>query len=138
MATLGVAKPMWFGTIGASIQDIGESLRLDGERLALPTRVTVGFAGGGMPLGPVDFGLSSALSVRRDGRVMPGAGVELDWSPIEGMGAVARFGGRVPERGGESPLTGGATVYVDRISLDLGIEGYSGKGTGVRIGVRVR
>jgi hypothetical protein len=137
-ATLGAAKNMGVVTVGAALQDIGGSVRIAGERLDLPTRLTVGFAGGGLPVGPVDFGLSTALSVRRDGRVMPAAGVEFDYSPLEGVGGVLRLGGRVPEPGAESPLTGGATVYLDRISLDVAVEGYAGRGTGVRVGMRVR
>jgi hypothetical protein len=136
--TVGAARRLGPGIVGLAIQDIGGSLRIAGERLDLPTRLTVGFAGGGLPVGPVDVGLTTALSVRRDGRVMPAGGVEVDYSPLEGIGAIARVGGRVSEPGAESPLTGGATLYMDRVALDFAVEGYAGRGTGLRIGLRVR
>jgi hypothetical protein len=137
-ADLGASKDFGPVTVGLSVQDIGPALELSGREGKLPTRVTAGLAGFGLPVGPLDFGLSSALSVRRDGRVIPAAGAELSWIPIEGIGATGRLGLRYPDPHAGSPVTLGASAFLDRLSVDYAFEGFTGPGSGHRIGIRIR
>ena len=56
-----------------------------GTSAALPTRATLGAAAAGYPVGPFDLAASTAVSVRRGGRVSPAGGVELGYMPIDGV-----------------------------------------------------
>jgi hypothetical protein len=138
LADVGAAKEVGPVTVGATIQNLGADPKFLGGSAKLPTRGTVGFAGGGLPVGPLDLAMSAALSVRRGGRVTPAGGVELGYMPIDGVIFAGRVGARLPEKNAESPLTLGATFTFDRLSLDYGFEPYQGKGSGHRVGVRIR
>ena len=108
-----------------------------GTSARLPTRATIGYAAAG-PVGPLDVAISTAVSVRRGGRVSPAGGVELGYLPIDGVSFAGRIGGRLPEKNAESPVTLGASFTFDRISVDYGFEPYQGKGSGHRVGLRIR
>lgn len=138
LADVGAGKEFGPASVGISVQNLGASPRLLGTSAALPTRATVGVAGGGLPVGPLDFAASAAVSVRRGGRVSPAGGVELGYVPIEGVTFAGRVGARLPENDGAGPLTLGATFTFDRLSIDYGFEPYQGKGSGHRVGLRVR
>ena len=138
LADFGAAKEIGPGTAGISVQNLGASARMLGTSAALPTRATLGYAVAGIPVGPLDLVASTAVSVRRGGRVSPAGGVELGYMPIDGVIFAGRVGGRLPEKDAESPLTLGATFTFDRVSLDYGFEPYQGSGDGHRIGVRIR
>jgi hypothetical protein len=138
LADVGAAKELGPVTVGATVQNLGASPKLLGTSAALPTRGTVGVSGAGLPVGPLDLATSAAVSVRRGGRVSPAGGVELGYTPIEGITFAGRVGGRLPEKDGQSPATFGATFTFDRLSVDYAFEPYQGKGDGHRIGIRVR
>ena len=137
LADVGAAKEFWVGTAGITVQNLGTSARMTGTALALPTRATLGYAAPAIPLGPLDVAASTALSVRRGGRVSPAGGVELGYMPIEGVVFAGRVGGRLPEKNAESPLTLGATFTFDRLSIDYGFEPYQGRDAH-RVGLRIR
>jgi hypothetical protein len=65
-------------------------------------------------------------------------GVEFSYVPIDGIVFAGRVGGRLPEKNAESPVTLGGSFTFDRISFDYGFEPYKGKGSGHRVGVRIR
>jgi hypothetical protein len=138
MADVGAAKEISLVTVGVTVQNLGGSPRLLGTSAALPTRVVLGAAAGGWPVGPFDIAASSAVSVRRGGRVSPMGGVEFGYVPIDGITFAARVGGRLPEKNAESPITLGGSFTFDRVSVDYGFEPYQGKGSGHRVGIRVR
>jgi hypothetical protein len=140
-ADLGAAKDFGAYTVGIAVQDLGPSLELEGMDGPLPARVTLGVAGGlngGWNVGPVDLGFTSAATVRRNGHVVPAAGGEITWSPLDGIGVVGRLGARYPDSHAGSPITFGATFFLDRLSVDYAFEGWAGEGSGHRIGIRLR
>lgn len=138
LADIGAAKEVGPVAVGATIQNLGASPKMLGTSAALPTRGTIGAAAAGLPWGPLDVAASAAVSVRRGGRVSPGGGVELGYTPIDGVTFAGRVGARLPEKDAESPLTLGATFTFDRLSIDYGFEPYQGTGDGHRIGIRIR
>ena len=138
LVDVGAAREIGPVSLGASIQNLGSSPRMLGTSAALPTRATVGFSGAGLPVGPLDFAASGALSVRRGGRITPAGGGELSYVPIDGIVFAARVGARRPEVSAELPVTMGASFSFDRFTVDYGFEPYHGPGDGHRVGLRVR
>ena len=138
LADVGAAREVGPVTAGVTIQNLGTNPKMLGTTAALPMRATLGVAGGGLPVGPLDLAFSGAVSVRRGGRVSPGGGVELGYMPIEGIVFAGRAGARLPEKNAEAPLTLGASFTFDRLSVDYGFEPYQGKGSGHRVGLRIR
>lgn len=137
-ADVGAAKEVGPVTVGATIQNLGVGAKMVGTSAAMPTRGTLGFAGAGLPVGPLDMAMSAAVSVRRGGRVSPAGGVEFGYMPIDGVIFAGRVGARLPEKNAEAPITLGASFTFDRLSVDYGFEPYQGRGSGHRIGLRVR
>jgi hypothetical protein len=136
-ADVGAAKELGPVSVGATVQNLGAGPKMLGTSAALPTRGTIGVAGAA-PVGQLDMAASAALSVRRGGRVAPAGGVELGYTPIEGVSFAGRVGARLPEKDAEAPITLGASFTFDRLSVDYGFEPYQGKGSGHRVGIRVR
>ena len=137
LADVGAAKELLSGTFGLTVQNLGNNAKIGGTSVPLPTRATLGYALGGYPLGPVDLAVSTAVSVRRGGRVSPAGGFEIGYLPIEGVSFAGRVGGRLPEKNAESPFTAGASFTFDRLSVDYAFEPYQGKDAH-RIGIRIR
>jgi len=138
LADVGAAKEIGPVTAGVTVQNLGTNPKMVGTSAELPMRATLGVASGGLPVGPLDLALSTAVSVRRGGRVSPAGGVELGYVPIEGVTFAGRVGGRLPEKNAEAPVTLGASFTFDRVSIDYGFEPYQGPGSGHRVGVRIR
>jgi hypothetical protein len=138
LADVGAAKELGPGTVGVTVQNLGTNPKLAGTSAALPMRATIGFAGAGLPVGPLDMAMSGAVSVRRGGRVSPAGGVEFGYTPIEGIVFAGRVGARLPEKNAEAPVTLGASFTFDRLSIDYGFEPYQGHGSGHRVGLRIR
>jgi len=136
LADVGAAKEIGPGTAGVTVQNLGTSPHMANTSALLPTRATLGYAFAG-PVGPLDAVVSTAVSVRRGGRVAPAGGVELGYMPIDGVIFAGRVGGRLPEENAESPVTLGATFTFDRLSVDYGYEPYQGRDAH-RIGLRIR
>jgi hypothetical protein len=138
---VGVSKDIHNGNIttGLMLQNLGPALRGDGAGRDLPARLALGASRGGYGLGKwFDLGGAANLAVRRDGRVLPSAGGELSYVPIEGVSFSIRAGGRTPELRSQRPLTAGIGVMLDRVSLDYGWEDVRGKGGAHRLSVRLR
>jgi len=138
LTDVGAAKEVGPVTVGATIQNLGAGPEMLGTSADLPTRGTIGVAGGGLPVGPFDLAASAAVSVRRGGRVSPAGGVEFGYMPIDGVIFAGRVGARLPEKNAEAPITLGASFTFDRVSIDYGFEPYQGEGSGHRVGVRIR
>lgn len=137
-ADVGAAKEIGPVSVGATVQNLGVGAKMLGTAAALPTRGTIGVAGAGVPVGPLDMAMSAAVSVRRGGRVSPAGGVEFGYMPIDGVIFAGRVGARLPEKNAEAPITLGASFTFDRLSVDYGFEPYQGKGSGHRVGLRIR
>ncbi len=125
-------------TVGVAVQHLGARLEVAGRREALPTQLALGIATAPKGLGKwVDVGGTAELDVRRDGELFPRGGVELSYSPIEGVTFIGRAGGRRPQLREERPVTAGAGFTVDRFTLDYGWETLR-EGAGHRLTIRLR
>lgn len=114
----------------------GSGRPLRAERL--PTTLTAGVNGNGYPVGPFDLSGGAAVGVRRDGRVLPRLGVEIAYSWIEGYAIQLRGGARRPEIAHQGPVTLGAGLARDNLSLDYAWEQVAGSTGSHRVGVRIR
>jgi hypothetical protein len=125
-------------TVGVAVQHLGPRLEVAGRREALPTQLALGIATAPKGLGKwVDVGGTAELDVRRDGEVFPRGGVELSYSPIEGVTFTGRAGARRPQLREERPVTAGGGFTVDRFTLDYGWETLR-EGAGHRLTIRLR
>ena len=120
------------------IQHLGPRLDVAGRREALPAQLAIGIATAPKGFGKwVDVGGAAELDVRRDGELFPRGGVEISYSPIEGVTFTGRAGGRRPQLREERPVTAGAGFTVDRFTLDYGWETLR-EGAGHRLTIRLR
>ena len=125
-------------TVGVAVQHLGPRLDVAGRREELPAQLALGIATAPKGLGKwVDIGGTAELDVRRDGELFPRGGVELSYSPIEGVTFTGRAGGRRPQLREERPVTAGAGFTVDRFTLDYGWETLRA-GAGHRLTIRLR
>jgi len=76
----------------------------------------------GIELGPVDLGLTSAVSLLRDGSLGAAAGGEIDYEWLDGYSVTARAGVRQADRVAGERMHGTGTLGfglgADRLSLD--------------------
>jgi hypothetical protein len=135
---LGAAKNVASVTVGLSVQNLGASFDVGNSESRLPLRVAGAVSGYGLRLGPLDFGGSVGASIRRDGFVAGGGGVELGYVPLDGYLVVARAGVRRPEARSLNPVTLGATFGMDRFALDYAFEDLRATGGVHHLGIRVR
>ncbi len=134
----GIARDRGRVSLGLSVQNVGPTIDFAPLRRAqLPLRATLGMSAFGLTAGPLDFGLSAAVTVRRDGYVAPAAGMEWSYWPLEGYTFAVRAGVRRPELHEQRPLTAGASFTLDRITVDYAFEQMH-HGAGHRIGLRLR
>jgi hypothetical protein len=128
------------GNFAVVAQNLGQGLRLGGERGRLPTAIGLGW-GGGMysRFEQFDFGMQTQLTVERGGFVRPAGGAELGYVPIEGVSFIVRAGLRLPRERDEPLATGGLGITVDRLSLDYAIEPFrGGRPVSHRVGIRIK
>ncbi len=133
---VGVVRNLWGVTLGASAQNLGWGLRIGGDDLPLPSRITVGASTGSHPVGPLDLIVSTSVSRRRDGEIIPAGGVEIAWWPIVGRTFMGRVGARRVPGDGASPLTFGLGFRADDLTIEYAWEGFDAPGAAHRLGVR--
>ena len=125
-ATLGVSKDnvlLAGSSMGLMVQNAGPALRFNGARVQLPTRLAWGWALPSRSVGSyVDVTGTLGSSVRRDGDLFGSAGLEVSFTPIEGVSFAARGGMRRPELTVQDPVTVGAGFSFDRLVLDYAWE----------------
>jgi hypothetical protein len=139
VADVGAGRDVGPVSVGLAIQNVGGDLNISGPMAELPRRATLGAAFAGYPLGTyVDLAATAAVSVLRGGDVMPAGGVELTFVPLEGWAFSLRAGARRAELARQQPVTAGAGVSLDRVSLDYAYERFRGLGGAHRVGLRVR
>ncbi len=134
---IGTSHPLWNGTAGLSLQNIGQPYMLRGTRYSVPTQVALGW-NVQYSWGAFDYGFHTQVTARRRGWVSPAAGVEMGWSWIEGYNVTLRAGARRPETADEKPVGAGLSFGADRLNLDYGAAFFSGSQMGHRLTVRWR
>jgi len=112
-------------TMGLSVQNLGPSMKMEGGRIPLPTRFTMGASSREAPVGPIDISGSCALSYRLDGELVPALGVEVGYWPVTGRTFVGRVGYRyLPGEFSAVPLSFGGAFLGDDIVLEYAYQGY--------------
>lgn len=139
---LGVARDVSRLSIGLAVQHLGPDLDTGLDDAQQPTRVILGATTSRIPIHAwFDLLATGAVSRERGGRIVPAAGAELVYVPLEGFTASLRAGVRRVEGGGppaRQPVTFGVGLSMDRLWLDYAYETYSGPGGGHRIGIRLQ
>jgi hypothetical protein len=134
---IGASHPLWTGTAGISLQNIGQPYLLRGTRYSVPTQLALGWSAQ-YAWGAFDYGFHTQVTARRNGWVSPAAGVEMGWSWIEGYNVTVRAGAHRPETADEKPLGAGLSFGADRLNLDYGALFFNGSQMGHRLTVRWR
>jgi hypothetical protein len=124
-------------TAGLSVQNIGTSADFSGQDADAPLRLTVAASWRTLQLGPLDVLPAASITRTPDGTIVPAAGVEVGYWPIQGRTFIARFGVRDPASESADPFTIGAGFAGDRISLDWAWVPFDA-GSSHRVSVRWR
>ena len=139
---VGVARRVGWATVAASAQNLGTRLRYAGDHdLAardLQTRATLGVATEGRWVGPLDLSASAELSYLDGDELVPAAGLELAYSPVEGYAVAGRAGVRRTIGDGVGPLSLGAALSRDRVTVEYAFQPLDARGDLHRIGLRLR
>ncbi len=127
-------------TLGLVAQNLGAPLQVNGMKLDLPMKATLGAAVVSPPLRTFfDLAATAAVTYRRDGKWIPAGGVELNYVPLDGWVLTGRAGARrTAGEFGARPLTLGAGVSFDRVSLDYAFQSFEGPEAAHRVGLRLR
>jgi hypothetical protein len=134
---VGLAKDLSRFTAGVAVQNIGAGLHFPNTSAQLPLRVTAGVAGYGFTSGAFDLSGSAGASVLPDGLVLPAAGLEVGYVPMEGYNVVIRAGIRRPELRAQRPASFGGSAAFDRFTIEYAFEDWVGAGAH-RLALRVR
>lgn len=127
-------------SVGLAVQNLGDGLDIAQQEVELPRRFTLAAEGSGLPIGAfIDFGAAAALAVDHDGEVLPAAGGQILYAPLDGWTFTARAGVRRPAPlSNQRPITGGLALTLDRLTIDYAVEGVKNGDAVHRIGVRLR
>ena len=137
---LGAQRQIGPFSVGLAVQNLGDGLDIAQEEVELPRRYTLAAEGSGLPIGAfIDFGAAAAVAVDHDGEVLPAAGGQILYSPLDGWTFTARAGLRRPApSSNQQPVTGGVALTLDRLTIDYAVEGVKDGDAVHRIGVRLR
>lgn len=136
---LGYQRPLAFGTLAVSVQQLGPDLSLGGVSLAMPRRLSAGWFGSKPVHVAWDLAGGAQVAVEADGFVQPVGAAEAAYVPVQGVAVTFRGGVRAPRDRMQSVATAGFGVTVDHFSLDYGAEpSRAGRPTVHRIGIRVK
>ena len=122
---LGVAKSIGRVSTALTVQNLGRGLKVGRYEVPLARRVVVGAGTAGRaPVGPLDIGGAVQVVRESDGEIVPGAGLEIAWWPVQRRIFIVRIGAiRVADEHG-SPLTFGFGFEGDRIRIDYAQRDY--------------
>ncbi len=137
-ADIGIVRRLLGISFGASAQNVGPGLSIGDIARPLPTRITVGASTSSKPIGPLDLLISTAVSRRRDGEIIPSGGFEIAWWPIIGRTFFGRVGVRRVPGDGASPITFGLGFSSDIISIEYAFEEFDAPGASHRLGLSWR
>jgi len=138
---VGAARDLFGrGTVGLAVQNLGSALNVDGAKLDLPMKATLGAVVSSPPLFTFfDLAATAAVTYRREGQWVPGGGLKLNYVPLDGWVLTGRVGARrVADGFGGKPLTLGAGLSFDRLSLDYAFHALDGPEATHRLGLRLR
>ena len=139
---VGISKELDWLTVGAVVSHLGRHLDMAGTRADLPTRVGLGATTSRYSFSTYfDVAASAAVFRERDGTIAPAGGIEVTYEPVSGWTASVRVGARRVDQSrlpGLQPFTVGASLGLDRFSLDYGFEAYRGLGAAHRFGIRIQ
>ena len=136
---VGVATDAGPVVVGLSAQNIAYHLNIGSEDVSVPDRYTLGAGSYGRPVGPLDIGITGAVTYEAE-EWIPAAGLEFGYWPMPGRTFVARVGARRTVEGDANPFSFGAAFWGDDLVLEWAYRPFGGdvdEGTH-RIGVRWR
>jgi len=136
MADVGVARNLFGGAAALAFQNLGRDSRDNGGYIRLPRQIALGWSTT-KTAGPFDLGIFTQVAGRKSW-VAPAAGVEVGYSWIEGYNVVLRVGARRPETDFEQPMSLGAAVTVDRLTVEYSVRFRDGGRTANGVTLRWR
>ena len=117
VADLGVARNMLGGTLAFAAQNLGsETVDDQLPDARLPRQISYGYSAP-KSYGPLDYAFYAQMTHRRDWTA-PAGGVEVSYNWIEGYTVTGRVGLRRPEIDAEQPLSFGAALSADRLTVE--------------------
>ena len=123
---LGAAKSVGRVTTALTVQNLGRGLKLGRYEVPLARRVVVGAGTAGRaPVGPFDIGGAVQVAREGEGEIVPGAGLEVAWWPVQRRVFIVRIGAVRVVEGDSSPITFGFGFEGDRIRIDYAQRDYS-------------
>jgi hypothetical protein len=134
---VGLARDVSRYTVGVTVQNVGAGIHLPNSGAQLPLRVSAGVATYGWQVSQFDLNGSAGLSVLPDGILLPGAGVEVNYNPLEGYSFALRGSLKRPELRAQRPLSVGGSAGLDRFAVEYAFEDWVGGGVH-RLALRVR
>ena len=134
---LGLSRDISRYSVGVTVQNIGAGIHLPNSDAQLPLRVSAGVATYNWAVGQFDLNGSAGASLLPDGIILPGGGVEVGYSPLEGYSFALRGSIRRPELRAQRPLSVGGSAGLDRFALEYAYEDWVGGGVH-RLALRVR
>lgn len=134
---LGIARDVSRYTVGLAVQNIGAGIHFSNSSVQMPLRVAAGVTSYGWTVGPFDVNGSAGASLLPDGILLPAAGLELGYVPMEGYNFAVRAGVRRPELRAQRPLSIGGSASLDRFALEYAFEDWV-NGSTHRVALRVR
>lgn len=136
LADVGVARNLFGGAAALALQHLGSHSNDDGVYLRVPRQIALGWSTV-KQAGPLDVGVFTQVSVRRHWTA-PAVGVEVGYSWIEGYLVTVRAGVRRPETTMEQPVSLGAAVTVDRLTVEYSLRLFDGGRTANGVTLRWR
>jgi hypothetical protein len=137
LADVGVARNQLGGVLAFSLQNLGGGSADDDEADAdVPTQYSYGYSVT-RPVKAIDLGLFAQMT-HRSGWASPAGGLEIGYSWIEGYTVALRAGIRRPERDVQRPMTLGAAVTGDRLTLEYAVQFFEGGRTANGVTIRWR
>lgn len=132
---VGASTEVGPATVALTVQNLGPDLQmeLEGPRVPLARRVTMGAGTERVPVGPLDIGGAARVTRTGRGEFLAGGGVEVAWWPIQRRVFIARAGLlRVPDEinGNFYELTFGGGFAGDRIRLDYAYQRHGPRQSG--------
>lgn len=121
--------------VGLAVQNLGPGLEREGVEADLPRQIRLDASVHEIRAGPLDAGAAAAVIRRADGGIVPAAGIELSWWPVQGRTFVGRIGIRRSREEGGEPLSLGAAFRGDSIVLEYAFRSFGERGATHRIGI---
>lgn len=116
---LGLSRTVFGWVAAVAAQNLGHR-ELAGTPVLIPRQVTFGLSRP-KPVGPLDLALFTQVTCR-SGWTSPAAGLEAGYSWVEGYTVTLRAGVRRPELARDRPVTIGAGLTADRITIDYALQ----------------